>query len=148
VKRPVGYTVISLLLVLWSLPQIAGTLLHSPTTFSVVLPPWRHVLDGVAGGAALFAGIALWLQTRWSPEAFLGWGLLSVAIGARRYFVELPADSRAIWESTHPGKPFYGVALMVPLAVDFIAWAGMVAVVYWYLRARRPRSADYGAPAA
>jgi hypothetical protein len=72
VKRPVGYTVIALLLVLWSLPQLGGTLVTQPSTFSVTLPPWRHVLDGAAGVAALIAGIALWLQKRWSPEAFLG----------------------------------------------------------------------------
>jgi hypothetical protein len=28
-----------------------------------------------------------------------------------------------------------------PLALDFISWAGVVAVVYWYLRVRRPQSA-------
>jgi hypothetical protein len=92
--------------------------------------------------------MALWVQTRWSPEAFLGWGVLFVAIGARRFFVELPADSRALWATTHPEKPFYGGALvMVPLAVDFIAWAGVVAVVYWYLRVRRPRPTDHRAHA-
>jgi hypothetical protein len=102
----------------------------------------------VAGVAALIAGIALWVQTRWSPEAFLGWGVLFVAIGARRFFVELPADSRALWATTHPEKPFYGGALvMVPLAVDFIAWAGVAAVVYWYLRVRRPRPTDHRAHA-
>jgi hypothetical protein len=64
VKRPVGYTVIALLLLLWSLPQFAGTLVRQPATFGLTLPPWRHVLDGVAGVAALIAGIALWLQRR------------------------------------------------------------------------------------
>jgi hypothetical protein len=59
VKRPAGYTVIALLLILWSMPQLAGTLVRQPATFGVALPPWRHVLDGVAGVAALIAGIAL-----------------------------------------------------------------------------------------
>jgi hypothetical protein len=146
-KRPVGYTVIALLLVLWSLPQLASTLVKQPSTFAVALPHWRHVLDVVAGTAALFAGIVLWMQRRWSPEAFLGWGVLDVAISARRYFVELPADNRALRAITHPGKPSYDAVLLVPLTVDFLAWVGVVAVVYWYLRVRRPHPADPGVPA-
>jgi hypothetical protein len=133
-KRPIGHTVIAVLVALWSVSHLSNTVRNYQSAFGIAASPWQQMLSVASAIVGVTAAAALWFQRRWARAAYAVWAVLATGVFAYDYFVVTPAMSRMLLGKMSPSTPWSNIVL-VPLALDFLVWAGVLGLGYWYLRA-------------
>lgn len=140
-RRPVGYTIIGVLVALAS-AGAGATLLWGPDTsaFGVELPVASIILTVAQLVVGAVVAWAIWRYVTWAPEAYAGWALLGVASGVYSALVVMPRIMEAMRRALDLPVDLPDVPIGYVIA-QLAIYAGIYALGYWYLARRRPPTA-------
>lgn len=136
-NRPVGYTILAVLLALMSLGCLAGVVWW-PTSmpFAIELPITMRVLSALQGIAGIAAAWSIWSYHRSAPEVYAVWAVVVLANVIYDIVAVMPPLMRAVAQMA--GAP---EAIPAPpvgmLVVQVVIYGGILGLGYWYLTARR-----------
>lgn len=137
VNRPIGYTILAVLLALMSLGGLAGVIWWPASMpFAIELPITVRVLSALQGIAGIAAAWAIWRYHRSAPEVYVVWAVIALANVIYGVVAVMPRLMRALAQMTGAPDTIPTPPLGL-LLVQVVIYGGILGLGYWYLTARR-----------
>lgn len=137
VNRPIGYTILAVLLALMSLGGLAAVVWWPDSLpFAIELPVTLRILSALQAIAGFAAAWAIWGYHRSAPEVYVAWAVLAVTNIIYNIVSIMPRVMRAFVQMAGAPNSFPAPPVGL-LLVQVVIYGGVLGLGYWYLAVRR-----------
>jgi hypothetical protein len=137
VNRPIGYTILAVLLALMSLGGLAAVVWWPGSLpFVIELPVTMRILSALQVVAGFAAAWAIWSYHRSAPEVYLVWAVIALANIIYNVAFIMPRVMRAFMQMAGVQDSFPAPPVGM-LFVQVVIYGGVLGLGYWYLAVLR-----------
>jgi hypothetical protein len=136
-NRPIGYTILAVLLALMSLGGLAAVVWWPDSLpFAIELPITVRALSALQGIAGIAAAWAIWSYHRSAPEVYIVWAVIALANMIYDIIAIMPRIMRVLAQMAGAPAAFPTPPIGM-FFVQLLIYGGILGLGYWYLTARR-----------